>query len=354
MNVLPSKSPIRQTSLQDVARHAGVSAAAVSYVVNGRLSEVGTETRKTIEASIKALKYQPQRRGLSLRLNREFAIGLVIVDPNPNFLADPFTTQVVAGLSNELVAPGYGLTVTGCLAIADLEKLLRRSIGVDAFVVMASGTPAMRARVYRLIAGRNHPFVVVQDSLARTVDDAAAVLQDDFDGANLLTQHLLSRGARRFLFAAPACIWPAIEQREKGIRRALPDGAILSKVDCNEHDFEATAEAINRALDQGPLPDAIMGANDQIAIAAMRVLERRGIRVPQEVLVTGYNDFVFRNYVTPRLTTVASKASEIGHIAAKLLLQRLATGAFNQRLVKLAVVLDLGGTTVEPEQPAQT
>ena len=348
--MLLSKSPIRRTSLQDVARHAGVSAAAVSYVVNGRLSEVGLETRKTIEAAIKALKYQPQRRGLSLRLNREFAIGLVIVDPNPNFLSDPFNNQVATGLSNELIEPGYGLTVTGCRTFADLDKLLRRPIGVDAFVVIASGTRAMRARVYRQVADSNRPFAVVQDVVSKTINDSCSITQDDFDGARALTLHLSARGAKRILFAAPACIWPAIEQREQGIRKALPMGAMLSKIECNEHDFGETAEAIDRVLQQDPLPDAIMGANDQIAIAALRVLDRRGIKVPGDMLVTGYNDFVFRNYVTPRLTTVASRASDIGHVAAKLLLQRLDTGAFDQRKVQLAVALDLGGTTADPDR----
>ena len=103
MKSLRNGATSRRPSLQDVAASAGVSAAAVSYVVNGRTTEVSAQTLQKIELAIKTLKYKPQRRGLSLKFNREFAIGLVIVDPNPNFLADPFTTQIATGLSNALM-----------------------------------------------------------------------------------------------------------------------------------------------------------------------------------------------------------------------------------------------------------
>ena len=88
-----------------------------------------------------------------------------------------------------------------------------------------------------------------------------------------------------------------------------------------------------------------MGANDQIAMAALRVLDRRGIRVPSSVQVTGYNDFTFRNYVSPLLTTVKSNADEIGHSSAAAILSRLDKGCFEKTVVALPVTLDIGETT---------
>ena len=332
-------------SLQDVAKLAGVSAAAVSYVVNGRTSEVGPKTLQKIKEAIKTLKYQPQRRGLSLRFNREFAIGLVIVDPNPNFLSDPFTTEIATGLSNALAGPGYGLTVTGCASVHDLNKLLKRPIGVDAFVVHASGAIAGREQIYGLLSDINLPVVVIQDDLQLATADSFSIRQDDFDGATMLAQHLLKNGAKRYLFIAPACIWPAIERREAGIRSVLPKNCDFLKVLCEEHDFTATAAAVGHALDQYPRPDAIMGANDQIAIAALSVLQRRGISVPHDIQVTGYNDFTFRNYVTPLLTTIKSRASDIGRDCASAILARLESGTFVAKALVLPVTLDLGETT---------
>ncbi len=342
-------APFRRPSLQDVAKLAGVSAAAVSYVVNGRTGEVGANTLERIQAAIKTLRYQPQRRGLSLRFNREFAIGLVIVDPNPNFLSDPFTNQIATGLSNTLIEPGYGLTVTGCSSIEKLKRLLLRPIGVDAFVVVASGPAQARVEAYQTLSDANLPVVIVQDTAPTGIADGCALMQDDHGGARSLTRHLLNCGARRFLFVAPSTDWPAVERREAGILSALPKKCSFSRIGCDEHDFGATAAAVGQALDRTPLPDAIMGANDQIGIAALRALDRRKVAVPMEVQVTGYNDFAFRSYMTPLLTTITSNALELGRRCATAILKRLDSGSFEEREVTLPVKLSVGGTTVPPK-----
>jgi LacI family transcriptional regulator len=333
-------------SLHDVARLAGVSAAAVSYVVNGRTSQIGPETCRRITEAINQLRYQPQRSGLSLKFNREFAIGLVIVDPDPNFLGDPFTTQVASGLSNALVEPGFGLTVTGCRGSADLDKMLRRPIGVDGFVVMTSGHKQLRDQVYRTLSHLKLPLVIIQEEVPPDIADACAVLQDDTGGARDLTRHLLECGAANFLFVAPSRDWPAIERREEGILGALPNQTLFSRLECNEQDFDGTVIAVGQKIDQGPAPDVIMGANDQIAIAAMMALDQRGFNIPSDIMLTGYNNFAFRNYVLPKLTTVSSSAHDIGRNAAFAMLSRLDSGRFPERRVELPVSLDIGGSTL--------
>ena len=343
--ILPAGSSSRRTSLQDVAKSAGVSAAAVSYVVNGRTKEVSAKTLEKIELAIRTLKYKPQRRGLSLKLNREFAIGLVIVDPNPSFLADPFTTEVAAGLSNALVEPGYGLTVAGCKSLDDLQRLMQRPIGVDAFVVLASGPREERERCYRTVSDNNMPLVIVQEAVPASVPDACSISQDDFGGARELTRHLLGCGTRRFLFVAPSCAWPAIERRESGIRSTLTEECSFVRIDCDEGNFDDIVALVDRHLGHNVLPDVIMGANDQIAMAALRALDRRGIVVPREVQVTGYNDFPFRNFIHPLLTTVKSAANRIGRSCAEVVLARLDAGYFTDGRIEYDVALDVGSTT---------
>ncbi|MBL8579106.1 MAG: LacI family DNA-binding transcriptional regulator [Mesorhizobium sp.] len=346
MNSHRTKLQSRRPSLQDVANMAGVSAAAVSYVVNGRMSEVSAETGERIKTAIAALNYQPQRRGLSLRLSREFAVGFVILDATPSFLADPFTTNTATGLCNAFVEPGYGVTLTGCRTLDDLRALRNRPVGVDAYVVMTSGPPQMRAEAYRLLAGAQLPLVVIQEPAPSDIDDACAVMQDDFGGAQMLTKHVVDRGAKRLMWIGPTRDWPAVERREAGLRSALPLDAQLQHVACNEEDFVATTDAIAAALDTNPLPQAILGANDQIAIAALKVLARNNVSVPDQIQVTGYNDFAFRNYSTPLLTTVTSSAYQLGQRAAQMILSRLEEGQFQERKVELSVKLNVGDTTL--------
>ncbi|MDO9418050.1 LacI family DNA-binding transcriptional regulator [Pararhizobium sp.] len=346
MKTAKTTQATKKPSLHDVAQLAGVSAAAVSYVVNGRTGEVGAETLVRIQSAIATLRYQPQRRGLSLKFNREFAIGFVIVDPDPSFLADPFTTQVASGLSNALVEPGYGVTITGCRSIGDLDSLLKRPIGVDAYVVISSGPKEEREHIYAMLHQTNLPLVIIQEDAPAALRDACAVLQDDYAGAWTLADHLIERGVKSIMWVAPSRIWPAIERREQGLRAAVEGRATFSRVECDEQDFGGSVATISAALNKKAVPDAIMGANDQIAIAALAALRQRGTSVPGEVQVTGYNDFVFRNYSSPLLTTVVSPASEIGRRAAGAVLSRLDAGHFPERKIELAVILDAGETTL--------
>ncbi len=332
-------------SLQDVAKVAGVTAAAVSYVVNGRTDQVSAETFERVLEAIKTVRYRPQRRGLSLRLDREFAIGLVILDPDPNFLADPFTTQVAAGLSNALIDPGYSLMVTGVRTLSGLETFLDRPVSVDALAVTVSGESALRERAYELIGDMNVPVVVLQDRAPAGMRDACSVLQDDWGGANSLTRHLIARGARDILFVAPRRPWPAIERREAGIVAALGSGDRFSRIECDEQDHAETLQAIENQIREQGAADAILGGNDQIAIAVLKVLAQRGLRVPADIRVAGFNNFAFRNYTTPLLTTVTSAAYEIGRRTAEVVLFRLKTGNFEKIEVNLSVSLQLGQTT---------
>ncbi len=186
---------------------------------------------------------------------------------------------------------------------------------------------------------------MVQEEAPAAIDDACGVLQDDFSGASELARHLTDRGARRIVWLAPQRGWPAIERRVTAIRSGLPKGATLSEATCDELDFQGTVAAVDRILGSGPPPDAIMGANDQIAIAALHALRRRKLRVPRDVQVTGYNNFAFRNFATPLLTTVTSCATDIGYRAAQAMLARLDSGAFRERRIELPVQLTFGETT---------
>ncbi len=338
----------RRPTLQDVAKAAGVTPAAVSYVVNGRTDQVGANTLERILAAVKALNYRPQRRGLSLKLNREFAFGLIIFDNESNFLNDPFTTQVATGFSNALLDPGYSLMITGIRNQSDFERFQTRPLAVDAHAVMASGPPDVRQKAYESIQGLGVPLVVIQDSLPDTLLDACAILQDDYGGAQVLTQHLLDRGARNFLLVTSSQNWPGMERREEGIRSMLDSRCTLKRLECNENNHDAVVAIIDKALSDHSLPDAILGGNDQMAIAVLKVLEMRKLRVGCDVKVTGFNNFAFRSYTTPLLTTVASAAHEIGQQTAASLITRMDTGKFSQTVYKFPVSLVLGQTTDLP------
>lgn len=322
-----------------------MSAQAVSFVVNGRTDEVGEATRARIEAAIASLGYRPQRRGKSLRLDREFLVALVIVDPSPDFLSDPFTTQIAAGLSHMLAERGYGLTLRGCTTPAQLAALTGGPMDADVVVLLASGPAKARAGTCRAIAATGVPVLVVQDRAPDDLADVAWARQDDAGGARQLRDLVLAGGASRLLFVRPVVDWPAMERREAGLAEGLPAGVTLQVQACEETDFDGCVQAVGAALDAGPRPDAILGGNDQIAIAALEALSARNLRVPDDVQVTGFNGFAFRRYARPLLSTVRSRAAELGRLVAEMVLDHIGTGCFSRREVELALEVDVGQST---------
>lgn len=336
----------RPATLQAVARAARVSIMTVSNVVNGRFDMMGADTRVRVERALTTLNYRQHISARSLRLAQHFSVGMVIVDPAPAFLADPFITQVVAGLSNVLGEHGFSFTLVGTPAERLEETVVLRQNATDALCVMLSGAPDVRRRNLRKIAALRQPVVLIQEPARRGGVDVCAVRQDDFGGAHALAHRVLEQGARRLLMLVPALAWPAMEERERGIREATLGykRTTLEVLVCGNEDLASTQAALDRSVNPQRLPDAILAGNDQMGIAALKWLQRLGARVPEDVMITGFNAFDFWQYPDPVLTTVRSPAYAIGEVSGKEIMRRLTDKSFSQREIVLPVTIVPGGT----------
>ena len=316
-------------TLVAVAERAGVSIATVSKVVNGIESGVSAATRAKVRAAIEELGYRPNRMGRSLRKLRRFTVGLAVVDPSPRFLADPFTTNLVAGLSNHLSARGYGLLLHGVSPGTLSDSLLIREAEVDALCLNLSGTRAERVEAIRMASGLGQPLVIIQDKPVPDVTDVLFVRQADEAGAAALAETLMARRPRRAVMITADVPWPAVEHRISGVASVFSrEGVRLDVIGCDETRSDAISSALESYLDTNEPPDLVVGQNDQIAIIALQVLAGRGLKVPQDVGVSGFNAFQFTGLPVPALATVRSRAYELGETAASAILDRLETGRF--------------------------
>lgn len=329
------------STLREVARLAGVSVMTVSNVINGHYGMMAAKTRGDVEDAIRKLNYRPHSSARALRSSKRLSVGLMIVDPSTTFIADAFTTHVMAGLGNHLSKRGYALVIQGVAPDRVEASTLLRWHQSDCLCVMPSGDFAARQQLYRRLADLHQPILTIQDQAPDFLKDAAAVRQDDRGGAWQLTARLLAAGARRLAYLREAQAWPAIDNRERGIRDAMmtTPGAKLDIIAAATSGFGDTIAALGRYVDASGLPDAVIGGNDQTAIAAMRYLSDHGHDVPGRVRVTGFNAFDFYHYATPSLTTIRSAAYDIGEAAAVALLHRLSTGSFASRETILPVSL---------------
>lgn len=336
---------MEKPTLHTVAAHAGVSIATVSKVVNGMRYGISQKTLARVQASISELGYRPNRAGRGLRTLRRFIIGMAIVDPSPTFLVDPFITYLVAGLSNYLSDQGFGLLLHGIKPKQVEASFLVRETVVDGFCIMLSGSALSRRINTELFANLNHPMVVFQDKPVSGLADTCFINQDDTAGANELARHILLRKPKSALIVIPDIFWPAIELRLEAFWQTLKQQHVSAKIiRCDESKPDSIARSINDHIERSGLPDVIIGANDKIAIVALRLLSERGARVPDEVAVSGFNAFEENSYAGLTLTSARSPAYDLGELGGKLLLERLRNGHFEKTEYTLPVTMVRGST----------
>jgi LacI family transcriptional regulator len=316
----------RRVTLRDVAREAGTTTMTVSNVLNGRSDQVGPDTARRVLAATDRLGYRPLAAARQLRAAKRMAIGVVIVDPSPYYLSDPFTSAMLAGLNEALARAGYSLILRGAPAPALGEIPMLRSVECDGMCLVASGPSKERKRILERVASLSVPVVVIQDESGP--DDSCAVMLDDAGGADAVARHLARGNPRRVAMLVPGVEWPAMVRREAAVRKVFPNAAVLR---CADEGFEATQATLAAHIDAAGLPDALIGGNDRMALAALRLFAARGIPVPTRVRVTGFNGLENHHYAEPPLTTVFSPAFQLGETAADALVHRLAEGSFEFR-----------------------
>jgi DNA-binding LacI/PurR family transcriptional regulator len=343
-----TKLKTRRATIRDVALAAGVSPMTVSNVLNGKHQYVGSQTRKVVEREIARLNYRLAQSARGLRVSQRKAVGLIFVDDSPAFLTDHFNSQMAAGLSNVLHRADYTLTVQG-VRPGDIGKsVMVRTVTVDGFCVALSGSATERREAVRTLARLEQPIVLLQETAHAIKGDLYIARQDDFGGGRLIADHLVARGARRFVIVAPTQEWPAISERIAGFREAIAEAGAKASIEIlktRNEELDSVHEAVVQYLDRKPLPDAFVGGNDRLAIGTMSTLLGRGARIPAEVRVTGFNGFEARRYALPLVTTVMSPAYQLGEKAGEALLRRLSAGRFEQAETILPVHFEPGQTT---------
>jgi len=344
----PSEGARGHVTLREVAIAAGVSPMSVSNFINARVGAMRPETRVRIQAEIERLGYRPNAVARNLRLSQRLSIDMVIVDDAALYLADPFTTHVVAGLGNCLNRNGYGLQLQGLSAESFSTSPLVRNIRSDGICVLLSGPEATRRQVIATLLRLGQPIVAFQETLKFRGADICNIRQADREGGGMVAREVLRRPARRVMMLVPEVTWPAIVERVAGARAAIlaaetsPEFHIVS---CGTAEFDETQKALTRGIEAHGYPDAILAGNDQMGIAAMKLMATQGRRVPGDVAITGFNAFEFWKFTDPVLTTIRSPAYDMGARGGEEILARLANGFFDRREIVYPVELQRGAST---------
>lgn len=334
-------------TVYDVAEQAGVSIATVSRVYRNPQA-VRPQTRERVLAVARELGYVPSGNARGLASRSTGVLGLCFpdyADPDVDSLEDGdgaepmlYSDQLIRGMERAARRHGYALLIAASLSNGP-ESLVAKVAGrVDGFAVLARTVPTGDLEVI----SRRMPVVMLAGP--REIDHLDHVEVDNVGGELEQTRHLIEdHGLSRMAFIGCEEDSPDATARFRGFQEACRRAGL--PVSRRPTEVGALTQAggraaVERLLDRGgDRPEALLFANDQMAVGALGSLERRGVRVPQDVAVTGFDGIPLGRMVRPALTTVRQPMLGLGEMAVELLVRRLGDPGRRPQSVVLPVGL---------------
>lgn len=301
-------------TLLDVARRAGVSASTVSRILNGTAKVAEAKRQKVLEA-IGALNFTPNQMAQNLKSGNSMTVGIVVQD-----ISSPFFDEALRGVDEGLKGTGYtSVIVSGHWNAQEEEERIRLLLArkVDG-IILLSGRLSDEA-VLRFASRR--PIVSTGRNLH--AESAIGFKIDNEYGAFLAVHHLIQLGHRRIAFVTGPDDHADAADRLKGYVRALTEAHIDIDQNLiaagNFHEMSGLI-AVSHLLEQGQPFTAIFAANDLSAYGVRLGLYRKGIRVPEDISLVGFDDLPGSAYTAPPLTTIRQPIYEMGRLATHALL----------------------------------
>ncbi len=304
-------------TLLDVARLAGVSPSTVSRILNGT-ARVADEKRQAVEAAIQKLRFRPNLSARGLRSGSTRTIGVLTQD-----LESPYFARAAKGVDEALVGSGYTpIVVSGHWnPLEELERVgLLTARKVDGIIIL--GGSLSDAQIIEL--AQQQPVAISGRRL-----EAPGVFsfhQDQVEGARLATEHLIQLGHRYIAHIAGPDKHVDAQERKQGFLLAHSQaGLTVDPALIVEGDYMETGgvDAMTQLLDSGRRFSAVFCANDQTLWGAGLAVHRRGLRVPGDFSLVGFDDLSQSAFMTPPVTTVRQHMHEMGKAAAHALLRAL-------------------------------
>ena len=332
------------TTIQDVARAAGVTASTVSRYLNGQL-KVLPETEAKMLAAISKLGYVPNAAARNLARRRSGVIGFVVPEiSNPYFGA--IADYVVEAVER------HGRLVLLC---SHRSQSVKQSSYIE---LLASGTidgmlylGSFRSNERLAVAIADGLPVVVVDEPIAGLPPVHTVVMDDYAGGYQATSYLVALGHRQIAFVSGPAELGSVQERYRGYCDALRKGGIETEGQVNlagQFTEQFGMSALPHLLTPGDAPTAAFVASDYIALGVISAAKAHGVRVPEDLSVVGFDDIRFSQYVQPRLTTIRSPLDRLAHLGVELLFERLQNPQAPARTEVLPVELVIRESAAAP------
>ncbi|KQB03723.1 transcriptional regulator [Vibrio metoecus] len=322
-------------TMKDIARLAGVSTSTVSHVIN-KSRFVSDEIAERVNNAAQQLNYAPSALARSLKMNRTKTIGMLVTTST-----NPFFGEVVKGVERSCYHKGYNLIL--CNTEGDNQRM-KASINtllqkrVDGLLLMCSTLEGERLDVFD-----RYPDIPVVVMDWGPILFASDKIQDNsLQGGYMAAKHLIECGHKEIGCITGPLIRHQAQMRYEGYKRALAEAGIAINPDwIVESDFECEGgyQAFEKLYQRNKLPSALFVSNDMMAMGVIQAASQRGLRVPDELSLIGYDDVHIAKFMTPALTTIHQPKYRLGKAAVDTLLYRLENPDTTAQVVQLEPTL---------------
>jgi len=304
-------------TIHDVARHAGVSPMTVSRVINAE-GNVREETRARVAASVAALRYAPNQAARSLASADAIHIGILYSNPSAAYLS-----EFLLGSLEQSSLSGCQMVIERCDGVESEREAIQRLVkgGVDGVILPAPLCDSQQS--LKGVEDAQLPAVLVASG--RPAAGLCAVSINDFEASRAMTRHLLGLGHRRIAFINGHPNQTASGQRFRGFIEGMTEAGLsvgTDQVAQGYFTYRSGLEAAEKLLDTFK-PTAIFASNDDMAAATMAVAHRKGLDVPGDLSVAGFDDTPLATTVWPELTTVRQPIADMAREAVRLLVEQI-------------------------------
>ena len=314
---------------KDIAKHLGLSPSAVSFALNGKPG-VSEETRRLVISTAEKMGYSPAK--LASVMSKRQRICFVFYVNQLVRIAEntTFSTFVLKGAENAASAKGHSIMVRYVHAGESLAKQLEDTVNeADGFIMLGTDLNEKSEKEMKEFSAcvEGKPVVIVDSPFNYGFADC--VVNDNYGGTRMAAEYLISRGIKRIGYIRSKYRISNFIQRGAGLEAALKNAGLtlFCSVD-TEVSFDEAYKRIDDYLSSGEeLPEAFFVENDNIAAAALRAFNARGIAVPEQVSVIGFDDLPICELTAPALSTVRSFKEQLGEIAVDIISLKLGSAA---------------------------
>lgn len=330
-------------TIKEMANMLGLSTTTVSNVIHGKTTEVSRETIEKVNKLLEEYEYVPNisARNLASNESKIVGVGIVSKENNDNYLKDAFVSELVGAIERELKKDGYALMMYFSETAQELTRTVL-SWNVDGMILVG-----MRKEDCELIRKRyKKPQVFVDSYPGDTELAGVSIGLDDRQGGYLMGKYLLGKGHRKILFLADN-FYGVDYERYCGFSAAMTEAGCpvnqrnFFKLGAGEEALKKSLEEVYRLCAEYT---ALFAASDYYALRIMNALREKGLNVPRDISVAGFDDNIYSQMSYPAITTVHQSPTEKGETAVRYLMRIKQGESIKENRVALPVKLVVRGT----------